>query len=50
MKTTSNTDIKDIIKALQDMLHDPTYSKEDKYHIVLAHNQLMEVFINDQEN
>ena len=48
MKTTFN--IKDILISLQEMLHDPAFDKQDKYHIVLAHNELMKVFEHDQEN
>lgn len=42
--------LRDVLKALQQMLHDPDYSAEDKHRIVLAHNQLMKVFEHDQEN
>ena len=39
----------EILRELQKMLHDSEYTIEDKYHIVMAHNELMEVFNHDKE-
>lgn len=36
--------IREILKELLKKLHNPEYSEEDKYRIVVAYNELMRVF------
>jgi len=42
--------IKKIIKDILKLIHDPTLSDEAKYHLILAHNELMKVYENDRDH
>jgi hypothetical protein len=39
-----NNEIKELIKKITELLNDPKLSKQAKYHLVRAHNELIQVF------
>lgn len=41
-------EIKELITKITTLLHDPNLSKEAKYHLVRAHNELMQIYIENQ--
>ena len=41
--------IKKLIKEILELLRDPTLDKEAKYHLTVAHNELMKIFIDPDQ-